>query len=148
MKLRQAIQSGGLVSVDVQGRAAVETGARLRAQISAKEIQIGAMKGYATPSNPDLQRAEQELAAMRQELDTAGIGSVRGRRREPVGDARGLGNIRLLREVKYQEVMFELLAKQYETRAGGRGQGGPAWSRCSTGHPRRRSGPVPGGRGS
>jgi len=30
------------------------------------------------------------------------------------GDARGVANIRLMREVKYQEVMFELLAKQYE----------------------------------
>ena len=61
VKLRQALDTGGLVSVDAQGRAAVETVARLRGAISAKEIQLGSMKAYASPSNPDLQRAEQEL---------------------------------------------------------------------------------------
>ncbi|MBI5068805.1 MAG: lipopolysaccharide biosynthesis protein [Deltaproteobacteria bacterium] len=115
VKLRQAIESGGLVSVDAQGRAAVETVARLRAQISAKEIQIGAMKGYAAAGNPDLQRAERELSSMRQELTRleSGIPGGEGGASIP-GDAKGVANIRLMREVKYQEVMFELLAKQYE----------------------------------
>ncbi len=113
VKLRQALDSGGLVSVDAQGRAAVETVARLRGQISAKEIQIGAMKGYAAPSNPDLQRAEKELSSMRQELarlESGGPGSetVSG------GDVKGMGHIRLMREVKYNEALFEALAKQYE----------------------------------
>ncbi len=112
VKLRQAIESGGLVSVDAQGRAAVETVARLRAQMSAKEIQLGAMKAYATPSNPDLQRAERELSSMRQELARLESGTPAGD--AAGGDAKGVGNIRLLREVKYNEVMFELLAKQYE----------------------------------
>jgi len=112
VKMRQAIESGGLVSVDAQGRAAVETVARLRAQMSAKEIQIGAMKAYATPSNPDLQRAERELSSMRQELSRLESGTPAGD--AAGGDAKGIGNIRLLREVKYNEVMFELLAKQYE----------------------------------
>jgi len=113
VKLRQGIESGGLVSVDVQGRAAVETVARLRAQISAKEIQIGAMKAYATQSNPDLQRADRELSATRQELSRLETG-VPGSDASEAGDVKGMGNIRLLREVKYNEVMFELLAKQYE----------------------------------
>jgi uncharacterized protein involved in exopolysaccharide biosynthesis len=114
VKLRQAIEQGGLVSVDAQGRAAVETVARLRAQISAKEIQIGAMKGYAAAGNPDLQRAERELASMRQELARLeGISGGEAGTAAP-GDAKGVANIRLMREVKYQEVMFELLAKQYE----------------------------------
>lgn len=111
VKLRQAIEQGGLVSVDAQGRAAVETVARLRAQISAKEIQIGAMKGYAAAGNPDLQRAERELASMRQELARLEGGEAGT---AAPGDAKGVANIRLMREVKYQEVMFELLAKQYE----------------------------------
>ncbi len=113
VKLREAIASGGLVSVDAQGRATVETVARLRAQISAKEIQIGAMKAYATPSNPDLQRAERELSAMRQELSRLESGVPAGDVAVG-GDARGMGNIRLLREVKYNEVMFEQLAKLFE----------------------------------
>jgi len=116
-RLRQAIDAGGLVSVDAQSRATVETVSRLRAQISAKEVQIGAMRGYATAANPDMRRAEQELASMRQELTRLETGLGPG---DPpgagpaAGGGTGVGNIRLLREVKYQEVMFELLAKQYE----------------------------------
>jgi tyrosine-protein kinase Etk/Wzc len=119
VRLRQAIEAGGLVSVDAQSRATVETVSRLRAQISAKEIQIGAMRAYATASNPDMRRAEQELSSMRQELGRleTGMGSWETPDpAPPVGKAggSGVGNIRLVREVKYQEVMFELLAKQYE----------------------------------
>lgn len=118
--LREAMDAGGLVSVDAQGRGAMETVARLRAQISAKEIQIGAMRAYATPSNPDMLRAEQELASMRQELARLETGAPREPKagdpaaRKGKKDGGGLGSIRLLREVKYNEVMFELLAKQYE----------------------------------
>jgi uncharacterized protein involved in exopolysaccharide biosynthesis len=112
MKLRQALDSGGLVSVDAQGRAAVETVARVRGQISAKEIQIGAMQAYAAPSNPDLQRAERELSAMKQELSRLESGVPGGD--APGGDIKGIGHIRLMRDVKYNEALFEALAKQYE----------------------------------
>ena len=118
VNLRQAIDTGGLVSVDAQSRAAVETVARLRAEISAKEIQVGAMRGYATENNPDMRRAEQELSSMRLALSRLESGQGGGAKPAP-GDAEikpatGMGNIRLVREVKYQEVLFELLARQYE----------------------------------
>jgi len=114
VKLRQAMEQGGLVSVDAQGRAAVETVARLRAQVSVKEVQIGAMRAYATPSNPDMMRAEQEVAALRRELGRLESGGRGEGTEEAAGGPSGVGNIRLLRELKYQEVMFELMAKQYE----------------------------------
>jgi tyrosine-protein kinase Etk/Wzc len=115
VKLRAAIDAGGLASVDAQSRGTVETVARLRAQISAKEIQIGAMRAYATASNPDMRRAEQELASMRQELGRLESGPQAGAEEtSPKASASGVANVRLVREVKYQEVMFELLAKQYE----------------------------------
>jgi len=113
--LRQGIETTGLVSVDAQSRAAVETVARLRAEISAREIQVEAMRGYATAGNPDLRRAEQELASMRQALvrlesgpGGAGAGTAGARA------AGGLATIKLVREVKYHEVMMELLARQFE----------------------------------
>jgi len=114
VKLRQAIDQGGLVSVDLQGRAAVETVARLRAQISVKEVQIGAMRAYATAANPEMLRAEQEVAALRRELSRLESGGKGEPGDETAAGPTGVGNIRLLREVKYHEVMFELLAKQYE----------------------------------
>jgi len=118
--LREALEHGGLVSVDAQSRAAVETVARLRAEITAKEVQVGAMRSYATADHPDLRRAEQELASMRRELGRleSGLGLAEGPVPSPGAAGRpgaaGMGNIRLVREVKYQEVLFELLARQYE----------------------------------
>lgn len=113
--LRRAIDTGGLVSVDAQSRAAVETVARLRAEVSLKEVQIGSMRSYAAADHPDLRRAEQELQSMRREVTRleSGLGIDAGPASAPT-QASGVGNIKLVREVKYQEVLFELLARQYE----------------------------------
>jgi uncharacterized protein involved in exopolysaccharide biosynthesis len=116
-ELRAAMDTGGLVSVDAQSRAAMETVARLRAEIAAREIQLEVMRGYATAANPDRRRAEQEVASMRQALARMESGQEGAEVAQPggaKGGARGLANIRLLREVKYQEVMMELLARQFE----------------------------------
>ena len=110
---RQALQSGGLVKVDEQGRAMVETSARLRGQITVKEVQIGAMRTFAADRNPDLQLALQELESLKRELaKIEGAGSATTAQGARL--SQGLGNISLLRDVKYYEVIFELLAKQYE----------------------------------
>ena len=111
LNLRQAIEKGGIVSVDAQSRAALETVGRLRAQISAKEVQINAMRAFATAENPDLVRAEGELGSIRRELERLESGSVGG---ADTVSVKGIDSVRLLREVKYQEVLFELMAKQYE----------------------------------
>src|SRR6266542_6808160 len=65
---RKALEQGGLAAVDVQGRSAVETAARLRAQISVKEVQIGAMRTFAAEGNPELKLAQQEIEVMKREL--------------------------------------------------------------------------------
>jgi len=111
---RQGLEKGGLVIVDAQGRGMVETTARLRGQIAVKEIQIGAMRAFATGQNPDLRQAQHELDAMKQELakmEGTATGPVNS---GSVGKADGMENLRLLRDVKYFETIFELLAKQYE----------------------------------
>jgi uncharacterized protein involved in exopolysaccharide biosynthesis len=111
---RQGLQQGGLVKVDDQGRTMVEATARLRAQITVKEVQIGAMRTFATDRNPDLQLAQQELESLRRELaKIEGIGG--GTKSAANGvSAQGMDNLRLLRDVKYRELIFEALARQYE----------------------------------
>ena len=110
---RQALQQGGLVKVDDQGRAIVETTARLRAQIAAKEVQIGAMRTFASEGNPELRFAQQEAESLKRELarleGSAGFRAVAG-----ASGGKGLDNLRLLRDLRYNEVLYELLAKQYE----------------------------------
>ena len=110
---RQALEHGGLVKVDEQGRAMVENTARLRGQITVKEVQIGAMRAFATDRNPELQRAQQELESLKRELARMeGAGGTKAATNVP--SSEGADSLRLLRDVKYYEVIFDLLARQYE----------------------------------
>src|SRR5262245_8337495 len=65
---RKGLQQGGLVKVDDQGRTMVEVTARLRAQITVKEVEISAMRTFAADQNPALNLAQQQLEAMKREL--------------------------------------------------------------------------------
>lgn len=106
--------------VDPKGQLglSVAAAAALRAQITAKEIQLAAMRSFATDDNPQLRLTLQELASLRTELAkmernaTSGQGDVM----VPFGKAPevGLEYVRHFREVKYQETLFEALARQYE----------------------------------
>src|SRR6267143_132972 len=112
---RQGLQKGGLAQVDAQGRSMIEVTARLRAEISAKEGQLGAMCTFAAGANPELQRTQQELEALRRELGRVeGSSPVAAVRKGDASGNAGLDNIGRLRDVKYYEVLYELLAKQYE----------------------------------
>src|SRR5262245_33346874 len=79
-----------------------------------KEVDISAMRTYAAYQNPALNLAQQQLEAMKREL--AKIEGTDGTRTEKpgTGSQQGMDNLRLLRDVKYNEVIFELLAKQFE----------------------------------
>jgi uncharacterized protein involved in exopolysaccharide biosynthesis len=111
---RQGLQKGGLAQVDAQGRSMIAVTARLRAEISAKEVQLGAMRTFAAEGNPELQRAQQELEALRRELARVeGASPVAVGKGEASGGS-GLDNLGRLRDVKYYEFLYELLAKQYE----------------------------------
>ena len=109
-----ALAKGGLVQVEGQGRAIVEMTARLRGQIMVKDVQIGAMRTFATDRNPDLQLAEKELEALKHELARieGASGAQFEKQRESNGD--GIGSFGLLRNGKDYETIYELLAKQYE----------------------------------
>jgi uncharacterized protein involved in exopolysaccharide biosynthesis len=111
---RRALDKGGLVLVEGQGRVMAETSARLRAEITVKEIQIGAMRTFASDRNPDLQRTQQQAEVLKRELARVeGTGAATSVSSEEV-NGKGIENLRLLREMRYNEVTYELLAKQYE----------------------------------
>jgi uncharacterized protein involved in exopolysaccharide biosynthesis len=115
MALKAHLDTSGMVSVDTESKAVLETAAKLKAQLSAKEIQLDSMKAFVTPTHPDYRRAEEELASLRSELSK--LESGRRDRTDPAPSAvseRGLNNIQLLRNVKYYQMLYELLAKQYE----------------------------------
>src|SRR5438876_4868775 len=115
MTARQGLQKGGLAQVDAQGRSMIEVTARLRAQISAKEVQIGSMRTFAAEGNPELQRTQQELEALRRELARIeGSSPIAAGGKGEASGSSGLDNLGRLRDVRYYEFLYELLAKQYE----------------------------------
>ncbi|MEJ7804532.1 MAG: Wzz/FepE/Etk N-terminal domain-containing protein [Telluria sp.] len=111
--LKGALDSGGVISVDSESLAILQTAARLRAQMSAKEIQIGSMRAFVTEQNPEYLRASEELRSLRTELSKLEGG--RAVAAAPAKNQRaGLDNIQLMRDLKYYQMLYELLAKQYE----------------------------------
>jgi tyrosine-protein kinase Etk/Wzc len=113
--LKRALDTRGVVSVDVESRAMVETMGRLRAQISAKEIELSSMGAFVTTSNPSYRRAQEELNSLRGELARLENGRPLASTEPGAGEKQsGLENIKILRDVKYHQMLYELLAKQYE----------------------------------
>jgi uncharacterized protein involved in exopolysaccharide biosynthesis len=112
---RHGLEKGGLAQVDAQGRSLIEVTARLRAQISVKEVQIGAMRAFAAEGNPELQRTYQELESAKRELARIeGSSPIAAVGRGGQVDSGGLANLGRLRQVKYHEYLYEFMAKQYE----------------------------------
>jgi uncharacterized protein involved in exopolysaccharide biosynthesis len=116
--LKQTQLSTGFVQIDSQSRALIETAARIRAEIVAKEVQIQAMQTYAGEGNPDLQEQQQQLAGLRNQFNQL-VGS-NGSSPDDLFLSKGnvpeaaLEYARKLRDVKYNEAVFEVLAKQLE----------------------------------
>jgi len=115
--LKQTEQKTGVIQLDSQTRALIESAAALRAQVVAKEVQIQGIQTYATGENAQLIQAQQELDGLRAQLaklggvsgDSGGISVSKGEMTEA-----GLEYVRKLRDVKYYETIFDILARQFE----------------------------------
>jgi tyrosine-protein kinase Etk/Wzc len=115
--LKQTQEKTGLILLDSQSRAMIGSLTSLRAAIAAKEVEVQAMRSFATSENPDMVMAEQELTTMRAQLERV----ERGQGKRSIADVpienvptAGLEYVRKLRDVQYHEALFALLAKQYE----------------------------------
>lgn len=122
VELKQVQQRTGLIVPGEQARATVDAIARLQAMAAAKQVEIGAMRSFATETNPQLQQSQrqlQEIQAQLQKLE---------RRQGPTQDSDGdiflptgilpekaLEYVRSYRDFKYHEALYEMLAKQFET---------------------------------
>jgi uncharacterized protein involved in exopolysaccharide biosynthesis len=116
--MKQTEQKTGVIQLDSQARALIESAASLRAQAAAKEVQIQGMRTYATGENSQVVQAQQELDSMRAQLarlggseDSASGGIIVPKGQVPEA---GLEYVRKLRDVKYNETIFEILARQFE----------------------------------
>jgi uncharacterized protein involved in exopolysaccharide biosynthesis len=111
-------QSTGVLQIDSQARALIESAAVLRAEVVAKQVQIEGMRSFATDDNPGLVLAKQELAALQSQLERLG-----GSQHDDASDLNlskgrvtqaGMEYLRRYRDLKYKETVFELLAKEFE----------------------------------
>lgn len=118
ISLRGTQEKTGLIQPEAQVQAIIGNAAQLKGTIAAKEVQINAMRTYASPQNPELMRAQEELRSMQGQLSKLERSSSGrdGNFMVPTGrlPEAGVEYVRGARNVKYYETIFELLAKQYE----------------------------------
>ncbi|HTV57194.1 MAG TPA: Wzz/FepE/Etk N-terminal domain-containing protein [Terriglobia bacterium] len=111
-------QTTGVLQLDSQAKALIESAAILRAQVAAKEVQLQSMRAFVTESNPQYIAVQQQLDALDAQLaKVAGPGANAG---ADIGVSGtnvpkvGMAYLDALRDVRYYETIDELLAKQFE----------------------------------
>jgi tyrosine-protein kinase Etk/Wzc len=116
LKLTQ--ERTGMIQMDKQGEAIITAVAELRAKLAAKEVELSAMRTYATEQNPDYRQLREVVYGLRAQLAKVESNTAAGKGNifVPTGKVPevGLEYIRKMRDVKYQETLFELLSKQFE----------------------------------
>lgn len=116
--LKESQEKTGLISLDKQGDAMIGAVASLRAQVAAKQVELSAMRVFATAQNPDYRQGLEMIAGLKAQLAKLERENVGGNGDIMVPTAKipelGLAYVRKLREVKYQESLYELLSKQLE----------------------------------
>ncbi|HEY0490006.1 MAG TPA: Wzz/FepE/Etk N-terminal domain-containing protein [Telluria sp.] len=116
--LRKTQEKTGMLQPDVQVQAIITNAAQLKGAIAAKQVEINAMRTFAAGRNPELLRAQEELRGLQAQvaqLERRGL-SGDGDFMVPTGKIPEVGveYVRKLRDIKYYETIFELLAKQFE----------------------------------
>jgi tyrosine-protein kinase Etk/Wzc len=117
LTFQQVQQKKGLVQLDAQAKAMIESLAELRAKVAAKEVEVQAVRSYSTESNPELQLAEQELASLQAEASRVGQSNHSpGFAEMGLADVPGAGleYLRADHELRYRQALFDMLIKQYD----------------------------------
>lgn len=115
--MRKIQETTGMIQLDGQVKGIIASAAQLEATVAAREVQLNAMRSFATGNNPDYIRLQEEIRGLRIQLGKIKNGTPKdGDMLIPTGKIPEVGveYIRSLRNLKYYETIFELLAKQYE----------------------------------
>jgi tyrosine-protein kinase Etk/Wzc len=116
--LRITQEKTGIIALSGQSEMAIRSIAQTRAEITSREVEMQAMRAYATDENPDVVRLQREIDTLNKQLASR----QNDQQHMSVGDTEvpagrvpeeGLEYARMLREVKYHETLFELLARQF-----------------------------------
>src|SRR6202012_895914 len=116
--LQQTEESTGAISPAGQTGVVISQVAALQAEITSREVQLDALRTSSTDQNPDVIRINSELAGLREQLR----GLESGTSKRALGDISitaanvpqaGLEYVRKERDVKYHQLLFDLLPRQY-----------------------------------
>ena len=110
-------EASGAVKMDDQAKAVIQSIAQARAQVAAREVQLKVMKTYMTPRNPDRQRLEEEIRGLNEQLGR--LEAKGGQHPDPLMPTSrmpqvGMEYVRNMRELKFNEALYEILLKQFE----------------------------------
>lgn len=103
-----ALQDSGfsLGALKTEPKAAAEDYARLRAEASAAEVKLQALRNSLADAAPEVRQQNAVVGALHAKL------SEMGRNEAP--ESKNADYVSKYREFKYQETLFDLMAKQYE----------------------------------
>jgi protein involved in polysaccharide export with SLBB domain len=115
---RNTQQNTGMLDPVSATKADLESAVIIRDEIAAREVQLSTMRTYSTEQNPALVRVRQEIAGLQTQLAEV-TGSKHGVEDDPLVPknripAAGSEYLRRLRDVKYNEAVVAVLAKQLE----------------------------------
>lgn len=101
-----ALQGSGLSAgvIKAEPKAAVESLAKLRAELTAAEVRLQVLRNSFADSAPEVQQQLAAIGRLRSEI---------ARSAETEASSAG-GYVGAYREFKYQEALFDLIARQYE----------------------------------
>jgi len=117
--LRAFSEKNNVLQIDTQAKGVLEYIARLRAEIDSKEVQIQVMRQQATSYNYDVVRMETEVQGLKSKLKTAekqydGVCISDVCLTSSKLPSLGMEYMRLYREVKFQEGLYQFYLKMVE----------------------------------
>jgi capsule polysaccharide export protein KpsE/RkpR len=115
--LKQNEEASGLIAPAGQTESEIQSIARVRAEITGRQVQLAALAQGATAQNPDVVRLQSEIQNLQKQLAQMESGTSKDHAHGiPASQVPSLEleYIRKAREVKYHEALFDIIAKQYE----------------------------------
>jgi uncharacterized protein involved in exopolysaccharide biosynthesis len=120
--LKKFQEENKAVSLDAQMKASIEGAADLKAQLVAAEIELNLLSKTMSPSHPQIQGLNSKINELKRQLDIWELGNPKEEsEKKKILDvpfsqvpALSLELARLVREVRIQSSVFELLTNQYE----------------------------------
>lgn len=127
--LRRFQERNKAIVMQEQAKGAIEEAAKVKGQIIAAEVQLEVMRAFATENNPQVMQQKRQIEEIKRQLaqmqygrgmelpsETTNPGQPRKEFHVPFTKVPELGMefIRLTRDVKVQETVFNLLTAQFE----------------------------------